>query len=279
MPDLAVLSPDFHVQLATHFGALEPGAADALAAAMSPVRLSAGQTLFRTGGAEHALYLLLGGGMHVVERLPDGAETLLRTMEAGEAVDELQVLAGSRGTVEVRAATDVELARVTDADRDALARRFPQLRAKWERIQRQQLLCRLHAVFGTMDRVLLDDLVQMAEWIHRRRGEMLFEQNQTGGRALPGHQRPPAHGAHRKGRRARAGRGGARRDRGRALLLRLRTARRAGGSGSRFRPGRPGERGVRRAGRAPPADAAARHPPRRRPCEPRRDAPRGRWRR
>ena len=181
MPDLAVLSPDFHAQLATHFGGLEPGAADALAAAMRSVRLAAGETLFRTGSAEPALYLLVAGEMHVVERLPDGAETVLRTMEPGEAVDELQVLAGSRGTVEVRAATDVDLARVADADRDGLARSFPQLRAQWERIQRQQLLCRLHSVFGVMDRVLLADLVQMAEWIHRRRGEMLFEQNQTGG--------------------------------------------------------------------------------------------------
>jgi predicted acylesterase/phospholipase RssA/CRP-like cAMP-binding protein len=181
MPDLAVLSPDFHAQLATHFGGLEPGAADALAVAMRSVRLAAGETLFRTGSAEPALYLLLAGEMHVVERLPDGAETLLRTMEPGEAVDELQVLAGSRGTVEVRAATDIDLGRVADAERDGLARSFPQLRAQWERIQRQQLLCRLHAVFGTMDRVLLDDLVEMAEWIHRRRGEMLFEQNQTGG--------------------------------------------------------------------------------------------------
>jgi NTE family protein len=181
MPDPAVLSSDFHAQLATHFGALEPGAADALAAVMHPVRLAAGQALFRTGSAEPALYLLLAGEMHVAERLPDGAETALRTMGPGEAVDELQVLAGSRGIVEVRAATDVELARVADAERDALARRFPQLQRVWARIQRQQLLCRLHAVFGTMDRALLDDLSRMAEWIHLRRGELLFEQNQMGG--------------------------------------------------------------------------------------------------
>ncbi|HYR07773.1 MAG TPA: cyclic nucleotide-binding and patatin-like phospholipase domain-containing protein [Longimicrobium sp.] len=181
MPEPVVLSPDFHAQLATHFGGLQADAADALAAAMRPVRLAAGETLFRTGSAEPALYLLLSGEMHVVERLPDGEETLLRRMEPGEAVDELQVLAGSRGTVEVRAATDVDLARVADADRDALARRFPQLQRVWVRIQRQQLLCRLHAVFGVMDRALLDDLARMAEWIHRRRGELLFEQNEMGG--------------------------------------------------------------------------------------------------
>ncbi|HEX2206836.1 MAG TPA: patatin-like phospholipase family protein [Longimicrobium sp.] len=181
MPDPAVLSPDFHAQLATHFGALEADAADALAAVMHPVRLAAGGVLFRTGQAEPALYLLLAGEMHVVERLPNGEETLLRTMAPGEAVDELQVLAGSRGIVEVRAATGIDLARVADADRDALAKRFEQLRRVWVRIQRQQLLCRLHAVFGTMDRALLDDLGRMAEWIHRRRGELLFEQNQMGG--------------------------------------------------------------------------------------------------
>jgi CRP-like cAMP-binding protein len=181
MQEPAVLSPDFQAQLAAHFGALEPAAAQALAAVMHPVHLGAGEALFRTGSAEPALYLLLAGAVHVVERLPDGGETLLRTLEPGEAVDELQVLAGSRGTVEVRAATQVQLARVVDADRDGLARSHEQLRRVWERIQRQQLLCRLHAVFGTMDRGLLDDLGRMAEWIHRRRGELLFEQNQAGG--------------------------------------------------------------------------------------------------
>lgn len=181
MPDPAVLSPDFHAQLATHFGALEPDAADALAAAMRPVRLAADGVLFRTGGAEPALYLLLSGALHVIERMPGGEETLLRTMEPGEAVDELQVLAGGRGVVEVRAAADVLLACVADAERDGLAGRFEPLRRVWERIHRQQLLCRLHDVFGTMDRALLDDLSRMVEWIHRRRGELLFEQNQMGG--------------------------------------------------------------------------------------------------
>lgn len=181
MQEPAVLSPDFHAQLATHFGALEPAAADALAAAMHPVRLPAGEILFRTGAADPALYLLLSGEVHVIERLPNDTETVLRTMAPGESVDELQVLAGRRGVVEVRAATDVEMARVADVERDALAREHPQLRRVWERIQRHQLLCRLHAVFGTMDRALLDDLGRMAEWIHRRRGELLFEQNQMGG--------------------------------------------------------------------------------------------------
>lgn len=181
MPDPAVLSPDFHAQLATHFGALEPDAAAALSAAMRPVRLAAGDVLFRTGSAEPALYLLLSGAVHVAERMPGGEETLVRTMEPGEAVDELQVLAGGRGIVEVRAATDVQLARVADAERDGLAGRFDQLRRVWEHIHRQQLLCRLHDVFGTMDRALLDDLSRMVEWIHRRRGELLFEQNQMGG--------------------------------------------------------------------------------------------------
>ena len=181
MQDIAVLSPDFHAQLAAHFGGLEPEAADALAAAMHPVRTEAGEVLFRTGSAEPALYLLVSGEVHVVERLPGGGEALLRTLAPGEAVDELQVLAGGRGTVEVRAFTGCELARVDDADRDGLARRFPVLRAQWERIHREQLLCRLHGVFGTLDAALLARLDEMAEWMHRPRGRLVFEQNNPGG--------------------------------------------------------------------------------------------------
>ncbi|HEX2076486.1 MAG TPA: cyclic nucleotide-binding and patatin-like phospholipase domain-containing protein [Longimicrobium sp.] len=181
MQDSAALSPDFHAQLATHFAGLEPEAADALAAAMRPVHLAAGGVLLRTGQAPPAFYLVLAGELHVAERQPGQDEALLRVIGPGEALDELQVLAGSRGSVEVRAATDAELARVDDRDRDGLATRFPPLRAQWERIQRHQLLCRLHAVFGTMNGELLSELDGMAEWVHRRRGELLFEQNEAGG--------------------------------------------------------------------------------------------------
>jgi predicted acylesterase/phospholipase RssA/CRP-like cAMP-binding protein len=181
MPDSAALSPGFHAQLATHFAGLEPDAADALAAAMRAVNLAAGDVLFRTGQAPPALYLVVAGELRVVERLPGRDEALLRVIGPGEALDEMQVLAGSRGLVEVRAAADAELARVDDAVRDGLAARFPPLRAQWDRIHRHQLLCRLHAVFGTMDSALLAELDGMAEWVHRRRGELLFEQNEAGG--------------------------------------------------------------------------------------------------
>ena len=180
MQDGAV-SHEFQARLTPHLAGLDPAAAEALAAAMHPVRMSAGDVLLRTGTAEPALYLVLAGELHAVEQGPDGEETLLRVLAPGEVVDELQVLAGGRGAVEVRAATNAELARVADDERDELARRFPQLDAQWERVHRQQLLCRLHDVFGTMDRALLAELEEMAEWVHRRRGMLLFEQNNAGG--------------------------------------------------------------------------------------------------
>jgi predicted acylesterase/phospholipase RssA/CRP-like cAMP-binding protein len=51
------------------------------------------------------------------------------------------------------------------------------LRGARERMRRRQLLCRLHALFGTVDAALLDDLESMADWVRLQRGELLFEQN------------------------------------------------------------------------------------------------------
>lgn len=170
-----------HPSTAEFFATLSAEAADALAAAMTPVRVAEGEVLFATGDAAPALYVVLDGELHVVERQPAGTETRVRVAAAGDALDELQVLAGSRDPVIVTAARDTELVRVDDATRDQLALRFPELRTALDRIHRHQLFCRLHPVFGALDRELLDLLDEMAEWVPLRRGRLLFEQNAAGG--------------------------------------------------------------------------------------------------
>lgn len=179
----AVAHPDFryHPSTADFFATLGDEAAAALNAAMQPVRVAEGQVLFSTGDATPALYVVLDGELEVVERQPSGAETRVRVAAPGDALDELQVLAGSRDPVIVRAARRTELARVDDATRDALASRFPELRATLDRIHRHQLFCRLYPVLGALDRALLDDMDATAEWVTLRRGRLLFEQNNAGG--------------------------------------------------------------------------------------------------
>lgn len=165
------------------FAALPVDAAAALAAAMHPVHLAVGDVLFTSDDAPAALYVIASGGLEVVERTADG-ETRVRTMEPGEALDEMQALAGSQGALLVRASSAATLLRVEDAARDALADRAPAVAAALARMHRQQLFCRLHTVFGALDGPLLEELEGMAEWRHLRRGELLWEQQADSGDAL-----------------------------------------------------------------------------------------------
>ena len=173
-------APEVPPPLAPMFAALPPDAAAALSAAMHTLRLDAGATLFSSDDAKPAFYVVVDGELEVVERMPGGGETLVRTLGPGEALDELQALAGNRGSIQVRAVGATTLVRVDDADRDVLADRFTVLREALARVHRQQLFCRLHAVFGTMDAPLLAELETMAEWKHLRRGQLLFEQETSG---------------------------------------------------------------------------------------------------
>lgn len=163
------------------FAGLPAQDAAALAAVLRPVHLAAGDVLFSSHDAAAALYLVASGALEVVERGASGEETRVRTLAAGEALDEMQALSGREGALLVRAASSATLLRADDAARDALADRAPAVAAALARMHRRQLFCRLHAVFGPMDGELLDALEEMAEWRHLRRGELLWEQATAGG--------------------------------------------------------------------------------------------------
>jgi predicted acylesterase/phospholipase RssA/CRP-like cAMP-binding protein len=153
----------------------EPARTDLVAAARER-RLESGDVLLTSRDAPAALFFVLEGRLLVEETLPDGSRATIRVLGPGEALDQLQVLAGSRGPVSVHAQGPARLAEVDDAARDALAARHPSLRVLLERLHRDQLFCRLHELFGALDGPFLDELEETADWEHLRRGELLIEQ-------------------------------------------------------------------------------------------------------
>lgn len=165
------------------FSTLTPGSAAALAALMEPVSLAPGEAVFARGIESDALCLLVEGEVRATEPGDDGAEVPVRVLRPGEAFDEMQLLAGIQRPLELRAAGEVRLARLRGGDADALAARLPDFREARERMHRRQLLCRLHPAFGAFDARLLDDVEESADWVHPRRGELLFEQD-TGSEGL-----------------------------------------------------------------------------------------------
>jgi predicted acylesterase/phospholipase RssA/CRP-like cAMP-binding protein len=174
MPD-APLTPD-PFRSDPLWSGLSPDAARALAGAARAEALGAGERLYGAGRAEQALYVVVEGRVRVTDRDAAGGETRVRTLHPGEALDEMQALAGVGGALEVTADAPVRLACIPGDEADRLAARFPDFDAARDRMRRRQLLCRLHGVFGAFDRALLDDVELAADWVHRARGELLFEQ-------------------------------------------------------------------------------------------------------
>ena len=151
---------------------VEPDVVAGLATVADEVHLDTGEVLDLAGERGDALFVLLSGGLKVLETTHDRVIEV-RDLAPGEALDDLQTLAGSLGSVVVRAAGEAVVARVPGADVDTWADRSSPLRAALERMHRRELLCSLHPVLGTLDAGLLDQVSDAADWQELSRGEVL----------------------------------------------------------------------------------------------------------
>ncbi|HEX8358855.1 MAG TPA: cyclic nucleotide-binding and patatin-like phospholipase domain-containing protein [Longimicrobium sp.] len=158
------------------WSALPPDAARAVAGEARHVVLGPGEALFGPGKPAQALYFVLEGRLRAAGRVPGAPEVTVRTFAPGEALDEMQVVAGAAGPLAIVAEGPARLACIEGDAADRLAAAFPAVHEARDRVRRRQLLCRLHGVFGAFDRPLLDDVEASAGWVHRARGELVFEQ-------------------------------------------------------------------------------------------------------
>jgi predicted acylesterase/phospholipase RssA/CRP-like cAMP-binding protein len=158
---------------------LDDAALAGLAGVLRPLALPAGEALFEGRSEAAGLCIVRAGSLDAVE-LGQGEELPVRSLGPGRMVDPAQTLAGARHPVVVRAAVDSLLWVAPAEEVDRLADRFPDLRRARERLDRRQLLCRLHPILGALDEAFLDDLEAAADWKHVQRGELLFEQHDLG---------------------------------------------------------------------------------------------------
>ena len=153
------------------FRSLSSAAANAVTAALQFVELPTGESLFPEDDRIDAMYIVHQGVLHATEAGASGTSLLVRSIGPGESLDQLQVLSGGARAVQVRAAEPCQLWMIPGDVVDALDGSQPELRGVRERIHRRQLFCRLHPIFGTLDRELLDDLEATVTWHHLRRGD------------------------------------------------------------------------------------------------------------
>ena len=118
------------------FAGLEPALREAVAQRARPVRVAAGEWLFREGETGDALYVVRAGRMHVVD---DATGAMIREIGRGDAVGELALLTGSPRAASVRAARATDLLAVYRADFDELLRTAPALPLALTRTLAEQL--------------------------------------------------------------------------------------------------------------------------------------------
>lgn len=161
-----------------------PALAD-LEAALVPVQIAAGATLFRQGDSGDSLYLLVEGRMSIFVQTPNGAEQLVDEAVAPTVIGELALLTGQPRSASVRALTDCLMAQLSTAAYTRLAEQHPAavqqlMRHSITRLQRTQLVEALNHLFGPLQPALLHNIEQMLHWRHVSSGTVLFKQGDPG---------------------------------------------------------------------------------------------------
>jgi CRP-like cAMP-binding protein len=139
------------------FEGLDPAEAAALAAQLKPMRLPAGQVVFRQGDAADAVFLLISGQIDVQIAGPDGVERVVcPPLEAGSVVGVIGPLLDAPRTATVVAKTDVELWRLPRAACQAALERREAWASKLLLETAQALARRLSAADREMGLLIAD---------------------------------------------------------------------------------------------------------------------------
>ncbi|HEY4427140.1 MAG TPA: MFS transporter [Solirubrobacteraceae bacterium] len=122
-----------HVPL---FATLEPELREALAQRARPLRVDAGEWLFREGDPGDAMYVVCAGRLEVVD---EAADTVIRELGRGDALGELALLCASPRSASVRALRSSDLLAVDRRDFEAHLHNSLQLSVSLTRVLAEQL--------------------------------------------------------------------------------------------------------------------------------------------
>ena len=107
------------------FSGLPGPVLQSLAGRAATVHLQAGSTLMREGGPGDALYALVSGRLRVFAEQPDGSQTAVGEISAGEVVGEMALLSDQPHAATVKAVRDSHLLQIAREDFEHLGREEP----------------------------------------------------------------------------------------------------------------------------------------------------------
>lgn len=147
---------------------------------LDPLTLEAGETLFRQGEAGDTVYVVANGQLSVTITQDDGSKTNAGAIGPGELAGDIHILREGKRTSTVRAVTRCELFKLSISSFENLEPESLKELQKIirHRLRRNQLAVILHDLFGFMGEGLLSKVEHLLEWVHVKRGDILYRQGE-----------------------------------------------------------------------------------------------------
>lgn len=120
---------------------------------VQPVRMKAGETIFRQGAKGNALYFIDEGTVKIISGDPRGKKgaTTLAQLGPGQSFGEMALLTGEPRTASALAIQDVLLLKINKEYFDELIDRSPRLRQAVEKLNSDRLARNVEAAKGRLD--------------------------------------------------------------------------------------------------------------------------------
>jgi predicted acylesterase/phospholipase RssA/CRP-like cAMP-binding protein len=151
-----------------------------LATQMRSLALTDGQVLVEQGDAADKVYFIESGRMAASKSTPQG-EVIVGTVEAGQVIGEVTVIAGGFRTATLRALGAVEVLEIERVDFEDWLNAHPEMADRVsdearERVDRTNVATMIAELMGSTDQALVQQVVDRVGWRRLESGEVLFNQ-------------------------------------------------------------------------------------------------------
>ena len=157
-----------------------------MAAKTRLVNLKPNETLFSQGDTPGALYMLIEGCLQMVVESRNNRKSVVQEIRIpGEVVGLIELLAGGKRNATVVAVKKTTAAVLDRRDFEELLDQYPGMQKQFldiffQRQKRTYLAAVLPDYFKVMDTDTFDYMESLFEWVHIKRGQMLFKKGDVG---------------------------------------------------------------------------------------------------
>ena len=153
---------------------------DSFASSARLVTLADGDVLVEQGDAADNVYFIKSGTVAASKATPQG-EVIVGTVEAGQVIGEVTVVAGGLRTATLRAVGPVEVLEVDRASFEAWLNSNPEMADSVsdearERVDRTNVATMVADLMGSTNQALVQQVVDRVEWRRLEAGEVLFRE-------------------------------------------------------------------------------------------------------